>query len=167
MEEEIEKTRDDMEMKLITVRRALLNELRGEYESVIRKTPPALLKLPVMALKSAGRKSVARKAETGLAGIANRGGPVPGYLRSISGRKVIREASVIAQSMILEEEDVHPPPLQKGTLGRKRPLRPSFAISIKDNSILIDKVDIHSKGPDVVGNIIKDIQKVLKRHYKS
>lgn len=169
MQEEMARARDELELRLVSARRALLNELRGEYEALIKKTSPALLRLPILALQAAGRRPAPQAPLPSLAGIADRAPPPrPGPLRGVPVRKVIREASVIGQSMILcDTEPLLAPAPRLGPRGRRQALRPSFAISIMDNSILIDKVDIHSKGPDVVGNIIKDIQQVLKRHYQS
>lgn len=126
--------RRDFEARLAAAKRALLSDLRNEYESAIKRAAPAALKQPIVALRA----------------------------RSVRhDRKVIREASIVGQSMIMDDFECG-----RALLAKPRS-RPSFAISVNENSILIDRVDISSKGPDVVGNIIKEIQNVLKKHYRA
>lgn len=177
MNEELAKIRGEFEMRLLTIKRGLLNELQSEYEATIQKAPQNVLKMPIIAFKSLCLGS-------SVSGDVRRTEPnttVPSDVsvckskdvatlrptqlqRATGGRKIIREASIIGQSMILEDLDSSAAKMRSTLLKKTTGKRPPFAISVGESSILIDKMDFASNDPNVVGNIIKDIQKVLKKH---
>lgn len=177
MNDELAKIRGEFEMRLLTIKRGLLNELQTEYEAAIKSTPQNVLKMPIIALKSlclGSSVSVdARHTEPKAAAPFDASAHSSGNAtttrraqlqRATGGRKIIREASIIGQSMILEDLDSSAAKTQSTLLKKVPNKRPPFAISVGESSILIDKMDFTSNDPNVVGNIIKDIQKVLKKH---
>lgn len=171
------KIRGEFEMRLLTIKRGLLNELQNEYETTIKKAPQNVLKMPIIAFKSlclgSSRSGDVRRTEfktmvpSNISVHSSRDASTSRRAqlqRVTGGRKIIREASIIGQSMILEDLDSSATKTQSMLLKKVPGKRPPFAISVGESSILIDKMDFTSNDPNVVGNIIKDIQKVLKKH---
>ncbi|KAL0266074.1 UNVERIFIED_CONTAM: hypothetical protein PYX00_011791 [Menopon gallinae] len=177
MNEELAKIRGEFEMRLLTIKRGLLNELRNEYEAAIKKTPQSILRMPVIAFKSlclgsqgaadSERAEPSKTAASDASMHGNKDAAAPPRVqtqRVTGGRKIIREASIVGQSIILEDLDASAVKKQSTLLQKAPSRRPPFSISVGESSILIDKMEFTSNDPNVVGNIIKDIQKVLKKH---